>query len=238
MRHFLLSIFFVSTLGLAQKKDALLWTGVGTDLGITKDLSIEFESQYRTNSNMSRYQQVYGEIGANHSIIRGLTGGVVYRYSRKNNGDYFYNDNRISTYLRYKYKTEFGLDLQIKMRHQYSFDRIKEINDVVPEKKHVLRTAFKLSYKNDNFKRIQPFFSTEFFYPLSYSVANAFWDTYRIRGGITLDLPKRQEVKLYYMYEHENRNIDNLNHIYCIQYNYSIKPLHKGKKKKKKEEQP
>ena len=93
------------------------------------------------------------------------------------------------------------------------------------------RLSFKIAYRNKDFKRVSPFISTEIYRAIQPQNNYGWLDTYRYRIGLSLDLPKRHSVKLFYMYEHENRSEDNLNHIYCVQYNYSIRPLYKDKKK-------
>lgn len=221
------------TAGIAQNKDANLWTGFGTDLGITKDFSIEFESQVRFDQNVGRMRQVYGELGANYQIVDGLEAGLIYRYSRKNNSDFYFNENRFCLDASYAYRMEFGLLLKTRMRFQHAFDRFKEVNGVYPRRKNVYRWSFKFGYKNKEFKLIQPYVGFELFHALNpKNETGDFLDTYRLKGGFLLDLPKRHSVKVFYIYEHENRTNDNLAHIYGVQYNSSFKSLHKRKKKK------
>jgi hypothetical protein len=218
-------------LSFAQKKDAMLWTGVGAEMSITKKFNIELESQTRFDNNMSQLQSVYGELGGSYKLMKGLRAGVVYRYARKNSGEYYYNENRICTDIKYKIKTDFGLSIGSRLRYQHSFDRLSEVNNILPSTKDVVRLSLKLSYKIDGFKRAQPFLAGELFHaiqPINYY--SGFLDTYRIKAGVSLDLPKKHAVKIYYMYEHEYRASDNNNHIYCIQYNYTLPSLYKMKK--------
>ncbi|UKN00534.1 DUF2490 domain-containing protein [Paracrocinitomix mangrovi] len=222
-------LFFVSFSAVGQKTDAMFWTGVGLDLGITKDLKVEYETQFRLDQNASRLSQYYSELGVGYDLKYGFDAGFVYRYSRKNEGSYYFNESRLCFDISWKYKTEFGLSARLKTRYQHAFDRFKTVNDVVPNKKNTLRFSLKFDYEHPEFKLIQPFISPELFIALPPNNSNVL-DTYRVKGGLTFDLPKRHEITVFYMYEHENRNTDNLNHIYCLQYNYSFKSLHKKKK--------
>ncbi|MCB9223682.1 MAG: DUF2490 domain-containing protein [Crocinitomicaceae bacterium] len=229
MKQLSFLILLISCSSFSQDKDALLWTGVGADLDLTKKISLEFEGQARFKENMSQFNQIYGELGAAHDLMYGFKTGLAYRYSRKFNGDYYYNDNRFCIDVVHKYKTEFGLDFSTRLRFQHSFDRLTEVNYILPSTANTLRLSFKTSYKHKDFKRVQPFAGFELFHAIQPKNQYSFIDTYRIKAGINLDLPKRHGFKLYYIYENEYRASDNHNHIYCIQYNYSFKLPKKNK---------
>jgi hypothetical protein len=233
MRKIILILGLLATsAGLSQTEDAMLWTGASADMDITKDLSVEIEAQSRFSNNMSILNQAYGELGVGYNIVKGVKVGVVYRYSRKNEGDYFYNENRFCLDASYKYKLDLGLDFRVRARYQHSFDRLSAINSIYPQKKNIFRLGFKVSYKHDDFKLIEPFLAIEFFHAIQPANSSSFIDTYRFRSGLTFDLPKRNTLSVFYAFEHENRSVDNNIHIYGIQYGYSFKGLHKRKKKK------
>lgn len=230
MRKILFFILIVPVLGFAQNQDAVLWTGAGIGVDVTKKLSVDAETQVRFDENMSNMLQTYGELGASYRVIKGLRLGLIYRYSRKNEGSYYFNENRFCIDAKYQYKLDFGLSLKTRLRYQHSFDRFSEINGVYPRRKNTFRWKVGLAYKHADFKRVQPFLAAEFYNALQPQNSTSSLDTYRIKFGALLDLPKRHSVKIFYMYEHENRSVDNNYHIYGIQYNYTLKPLHKKKK--------
>ena len=231
MTRFLLFIFLlIGTVGLAQNKDAVGWTGFGLELPVTKKLGVDFESQLRLDQNMTRYSQLYGEVAVSYEVVKRLNVGGLYRYSRKNNGDYFFNANRLTIFAKYRVKTEMGIDIDFKTRFQHTFDRFSVVNDIYPERKNIWRLSAKVKYTNENFRRLQPYVSTEMFHSISPKNPTSFLDTYRLRVGVVVDLPKRFEINAFYMFEHENRSVDNQFHIYCIQVNYLFKKLIKSKK--------
>jgi hypothetical protein len=203
--------------------DAGFWTGFGLDYDVTKKISMEYESQVRFDQNVSHLSQYYNEISGGYKIIKGLQTSLTYRYARKNNGDYYFNQNRFCFNLSYKYKVGGGITLSTRARYQHSFDRLSVVNDIYPNKKNIYRMAFKISYKHKDFKRVQPYFKYEFFNAIQPVNKYSSLDTYRLKIGANLDLPGKHTVKLFYMFEHENRSVDNQNHIYGIQYNYSLK---------------
>lgn len=234
MRKLFLFLSIVPVFGFAQNQDAVLWTGAGIGVDITKDLTVEAETQVRFDQNVSRMVQTYGELSASYGVIKGLEFGLTYRYSRKNEGEYYFNENRFCLDGKYQYKLDFGLSLKSRLRYQHSFDRFSEINGTYPRRKNIFRWKLGLAYKHPDFKRVQPFIASEFFNAIQPKNETSTLDTYRIKVGVFLDLPKRHSVKVFYMFEHENRSVDNNYHVYGITYKYTLKPLHKKKKKQDK----
>ena len=233
MRILIVSFIFLNSWAFAQVKDANLWFGYGLKMDITKKFDVSMESQARFYRNAGTFSQYYNEASLGYKIVKGVDVGLDYRYSRKFSGDYYFNQNRISLGVSYKYKLDIGLDFKIKSRYQFNFNRLSEVNGINPEHKHMFRQAFSVDYEHPNFKLLVPFIATEFFFALSPTNTSSSIDSYRIKAGVDIDLPKRQTIGVFYMYEHENRSLDNINHVYGIQYNYEFRRLNKGKKKKK-----
>ena len=233
MRSLSLLILLFGSIVYGQKKDAHLWTGLGLDMDITKKISVDFETQSRFDQNASKLNQLYFELGSSYKVIKGVKLGFIYRYARKNSGDYFFNQNRFCLDLSYRYRLDFGITIKTRARYQHAFDRFSIVNEIYPNKKNLYRQSFKISYLNKDFKLISPFIGTEFFYALQPKNPYSSLDTYRLKAGFVLDLPKRHSVKVFYTFEHEHRSVDNLSHIYGVQYNYSFKALYKKKSKSK-----
>lgn len=237
MRKLLFTAFFLFAYSsFTQDKDALLWTGLEAELPINKKFGLKFETQSRLKSNFTQLATLYGEVRGSYEPINDLRLSLTYRYSRKNRGSYFANENRFCTDVRYKIDIVKGLDLRFRARYQHAFNRLTVVNEIPPDSKNLFRFAGSLKYKNKKIKRIQPFISGELFFPLGPNETNDVLDTWRTRIGIDLDLPKRITAKIFYMYEYENRSIDNINHIYCVTLGYEFKKLIKKKKKGKKDD--
>jgi len=232
MKRLFLIFLLLPFCGFAQQSDAQFWTGTAIKARIIKNLSASYETQVRFDQNVSRLNQYYSELGAEYEVIDGLDLGLIYRYARKNSGDYYFNQNRFCLDASYGLDLFAGFSFKTRARYQHAFDRLKVINNVYPDRKNVYRQSFKLSYKHDDFKLIQPYIGGEIFHAIQPTNENAgFLDTYRLKAGFVVDLPKRFEIKAFYTFEKENRAVDNLNHIYGVQLNWEFKKKLIKKKK-------
>ncbi|MBD3639031.1 MAG: DUF2490 domain-containing protein [Crocinitomicaceae bacterium] len=240
MKRLVVAILFLPLCGFAQnsyKVDAHLWTGLQLNLPVNKDLGLTFETQTRYFKNITSLRQAYGELSANYDLPKGLDLSAAYRYSRVNKEDYFENNNRFCLDFLYNFNLTDALDWKVRFRYQHSFNRLRVINDINPDKEHLLRLKLRVRYQHPEFKRIQPFLSGELFYNFEPPVPGTFLDTYRFRTGLLFDLPDRHEISIFYMFENEFRDEPERNHIYSIQYAYTFKSLKKLFKKKKSDEE-
>lgn len=232
MKHFLFILFCVPFVGFGQVQDAQFWTGAAIKARIIKDLSATYESQVRFDGNATRFNQYYSELGVEYEVVNNLDVGLIYRFARKNAGDYFFNQNRFCLDASYGLDLFAGISFKTRARYQHAFDRLKVVNNVYPDKKNIYRQSFKLSYKHDEFKLIQPYIGGEIFHAIQpINETTGFLDTYRLKAGFVVDLPKRFEIKAFYTFEKENRTVDNLNHIYGVQLNWELKKKLIKKKK-------
>lgn len=224
----LFTIFsLISFSSFGQVKDANLWVGYGLDFELTKKISLELESQTRFNNNASSFNQFYTELSAGYKIIKPIDFSVTYRYSRKNSGDYYFSQNRFCFDLSIKHKLDMGLEFKTRARYQHVFDRLKEVNYIYPDKANLYRQSFKIGYEHPDFKLLSPYIGAELFYALQPVNPTSKLDTYRLKAGVSVDLPKRISLKIFYTYEYENRTVDNIAHIYGFQINYSFMSLKK-----------
>ncbi len=227
MKYLLATLLFVSSFSFSQDKDAMVWTGLGLRAKLVKHLDIKYETQTRFYKNASTLAQYYNELGLKYAPVRGLAFSTVYRYSRKNQEGYFSGENRISLGTSYSYKLDpIPLRVKVRLKYQHSFDRMGIINETIyPSIKNMLRFKVNLKYKNNDFKRVQPFISYEIYHAINPKNSISPIDTYRFSAGIDLDLPFKNELSIYYMFENEYRSSIQQNHIFGIQYTYSLGKL-------------
>lgn len=234
MKKIIIFISIISSTAFTQQIDAELWLGVAIKADLSKKLSLKYETQTRFNQNATRLKTYYNELSIDYELIKNLEIGTTYRYSRRNRDTYYLGDNRICFNLEYEKKiTEIGFKLKTRARYQYSFDRLSVINNLIfPETENMFRLKLQLDYKNDAFKRLLPSVGYELFKSFNPTKMQGL-SAYRLYAGLDLDLPDRHEISLKYIYEKDFGTIQQVNHIYMIQYGYRLSS--KLFKKKKKE---
>lgn len=235
MKGLLLIIsLIVSIFGYSQINDAHLWTSTGLSLELNKKFSVAYKMQTRFYNNASSLRVYLNQIGGTYKVVSGLKLGLKYRYSRKKKDYYFVNENRIILDASYGYKIkELNTKITTRVRYQHAFDRLTTINETItPNTSDVLRFRLLAKYKNPDFKRVQPFVGYEYFKSLNAEPINFAVNAYRLLAGINFDLPFKHEVKLNYIYQKSNKSIPEVDHIYAIQYTYSLDDLF-GKQKKR-----
>lgn len=222
----------MSFISFSQTEDTHLWTGIGLNASLNKKIELNYKTQTRFYKNASTLRVYFNQLGVSYKIAKGLNVGMAYRFSRKLKKDtYFASENRFAFNLSYGYKVKaIGTKFIARLKFQNGFDRLKPINDVIyPNITNKLRIKLTAKYKHKDFKRIQPYMSYEFFksldsQPLEFLIAQ------RFTGGLFLDLPHKNELKLAYIYQRNNSDIIEIRHIYMIQYTYNLGNLLKGKK--------
>lgn len=225
MRFFLTIVALVNVvISFTQTKDANFWTSAGVKLEITDNFDFSYEKEFRFYKNATSLDSYINQIGFGYEPIKNLTFDLDYRYSRKNEETHFEGVNRLALNASYNVKFDnLGLKLKGRLRYQVPFNRLGVINDAIyPDNRNVVR--FKISAKHTpvNLKKIEPFCSYEFYKAVNPKNIYGFIDSYRVCAGVSFNLPKRQEVEIYYIFESENRSIPRVNHIYAISYSFRI----------------
>ena len=154
MRSLLLSTLFISIFGFSQNQDAQLWTGLGLKANIGDKVSLKYETQARFYKNASTLRTYYNELSVDYELVKNLSIGTSYRYSRKDREGYFAGENRICLNADYTHKiAKTGLRFKTRARYQLAFDRVGVINDVIyPNIRSTFRWKFDLKYKNSHVK--------------------------------------------------------------------------------------
>jgi hypothetical protein len=225
MRKFTTILFVICALKLsAQSQDANLWVSGGVGADLTDKLSVSYEMQARFYKNATALDSYINEIGLAYEPLKNLELSGDYRYSRKNQESHYEGVHRIALNIAYDYKLDgTGLRLKARVRYQVPFNYLGVINDAIyPDNRNVMRFKIGAKYTPTNLKKIQPFANYEFYKALSPKNIYNPIDSYRITLGVSLNLPKRHSIDLYYLLEKEFRAIPQLNHIFGIHYGYDL----------------
>ncbi len=223
IKKIVLGLILFTQVTYGQVVDAELWTGVGLKAELNKKLAIKYETQTRFNQNASQLKTYYNEISGEYELLKSFVIGGSYRYSRRNKLTHYAGDNRLSINSEYAKKLgDTGFKFKARARYQYSFDRLRPINNLIfPDVNHVFRLKLDLKYSNKKFKRILPAIGYEYFKtfnPTTVKGPNAF----RLYAAIEFDLPARHEIELKYIYERDFGSVQNINHVWAFQYNYRL----------------
>ncbi len=228
-KYLFISFFIFNAFGFSQDQDAVIWTGFEVSKKITKKTSLAFESQTRFYKNATVLGNVYGELKVKHEILKRLDASIYYRFGSRDREDYYQFQNRLAINLAYSYKIkDLNLRFKVRTRYQYRFENGIFINDFnVQDQKSVFRTKFNVKYTIPNYKRLSPYASFEFYNRISNQFNKSERispiDKYRFNVGLAIDLPKRNAIDVFFMYEKANRSVPRENFIYCIQYSYDLK---------------
>ena len=229
MKKLIFYIFLcLPILGQSQTVDAHTWAGLGLSYKINDKFSVDYKTQTRFYRNASVLRVYFNQIGGSFKITDDFKVGLDYRFSRKKKNDaYFVSENRFMINAIYGYSVKpINMKLSVRARYQNGFDRLSTINNIIaPNIFNVFRLKFTAKYKNPEFKRVQPYIGYELFKSLDPEPIKFGVNTYRVKAGVLLDLPKKHEVKLYYIYQKNNGSIQEIRHIYAIQYMYSLNAL-------------
>ncbi len=209
---------------LAQTQDANVWISAGVGADLTDKLSLSYEMQTRFYKNASALDSYINEIGVAYEPLKNLELSGDYRYSRKNQESHYEGVHRLALNISYDYKIDgAGLRIKARVRYQVPFNYLGVINDAIyPDNRNVMRFKIGAKYTPTNLKKIQPFASYEFYKALSPKNIYNPIDSYRMTVGVSLNLPKRHSIDLYYLLEKEFRATPHLNHIFGVHYGYDI----------------
>lgn len=228
MKKILLYIILISpAFGFSQVEDAHVWTGAGVSFSVNKKISVSYETQTRFYKNASVLRVYMNQIGGSYEVTDDFKVGLDYRFSRKRKEYYYLNENRIMLNASYGYKVDaINTKFSARVRYQNSFDRLSVINEIInPDISNMFRLKVGAKYKIPDFKRVQPFIGYEFFKSLDAEPIQFAANAFRVMGGVKLDLPKKHEVKLRYIFQKSNGSSPEIRHIYAIQYTYNLEGL-------------
>lgn len=187
------------------------------------------EQNLRTRYGFSIIDNSFTSLGLRRKINKYLTLSMNYRIGWKNPtfspaGYHRFNfDARLSKKWK---KQDFELKFRPRIQARFKPDegRVKE--------KWYLRYKLTLSKKIN--KTFDVWVAGELFTRLNEKIQGLNNDEWRAVLGLDIDMGKRKELSVFYMYSNEfNQNDPSHNHIIGLGYSYKLKKWKKGKKDKK-----
>ena len=184
------------------------WTSIGFETKLPYSLKLEFEQELRLKDQLSTFNQTFSEVSLSYKVFDGLNINIPYRYA-------IFDDKvkqRLSFSGSYKYSFK-PISLKYRARFQRTNEKEKNAKDLI-------RNKFTIEYKLD--KKIEPYVSGELFH--LFNTDNDQLDEYRVSFGFAVDLPRKNSIKIFYMYKKEDiikSSPDEIN-VFGLAYSFKI----------------
>jgi hypothetical protein len=201
--YWLFFLFIQSSYGLDDNQS---WTSIGFQKKLPYSLKLEFEQELRLKDQLSTFNQAFSEVSLSYRVFDGLNINIPYRYA-------IFDDKvkqRLSFSGSYKYSFK-----PISLKYRAKFQRT---NEKEKNAKDLIRNKFTIEYKLD--KKIEPYVSGELLH--LYKTEQRPLDEYRVSFGVTVDLPRKKSIKIFYTYKKEDitkSSPDEIN-VFGVAYNF------------------
>ncbi len=225
---------FVTSISQGQEWDFITWHKLSVGGELVKDFSLSIEQQVRLNENSIGLDETFTEIGVGYDLPKGFDLSGAYRLAWGQNDDRsFKTSHRYNIDLSYSKKVwKFGTKIRARFQHRpspsLSNERLETESSPV-----FVRLKGSLYYRKlgdwkpgiefETFIRVED--------PNEMGAKK-----FRYRVFVDYDLPKRQELGLFYMLQtdHFGKTPEFVS-IVGINYSYEWKRPKKKKKKKDKD---
>ena len=183
--YWLFFLFIQSSYGLDDNQS---WTSIGFEKKLPYSLKLEFEQELRLKDQLSTFNQTFSEVSLSYKVFDGLKIDIPYRYA-------IFEDKikqRLSFSGSYKYSFK-PISLKYRTKFQRTYEKEKTPEDLI-------RNKFTIEYKLG--KKIEPYVSGELFH--LYNTNHNQLDGFRVSFGFAVDLPRKNSIKIFYMYKKED----------------------------------
>lgn len=215
----------------AQTHDLETWLGADLKFELSKRFDLVLGQQLRMDQMTTRFDQYFVEPELRWGR-KGFRLSAAYRFAVK-------NGLPGSTFTRHRYQVNAGykhelgpMSVATRFRFQQVVNTIRG-SENLPNGSDRMTFRQKLSVSYSKPKKAQPFIQCEYFIPLGVSESTI--STMRYRAGTDIDLPKKQELTLFYTLEHV-RDSQQPEYYHTIGIMYSISPKFPKKKESKKKD--
>ena len=183
------------------------WTSIGFETKLPYSLKLEFEQELRLKDQLSTFNQTFSEVSLSYKVFDGLKIDIPYRYA-------IFEDKikqRLSFSGSYKYSFK-PISLKYRTKFQRTYEKEKTPEDLI-------RNKFTFEYKLS--KKIEPYVSGELFH--LFNTDNDQFDEYRVSFGISLDLPGKNSMKIFYIFKKEDITKSNPDEVNVFGFNFRLK---------------
>jgi len=167
------------------------WTSVSFEKKLSYSFKLEFEQELRLTDQdqESTFKQTFSELSLFYKVFEGFNIQVPYRYS------IFKDNNKQRIGIGGSYKYSFNpLSLKYRGRIQRTYEKGKK------DTEDLTRNRCTITYKIN--KMFEPYFYSELSH--SYLEDPGQLEEYRISIGVTVDLIKKNSIKVFYIFKKED----------------------------------
>ena len=209
--YWLFFLFIQCSYGLNNNQS---WTKISFEKTLPHSLRLELAQGLRLNSQLSTFNQAFLEVSLSYKDSNGLKINIPYRYT-------IFEEkikHRLSIGVLYQYSFE-----PVRLKYHIKFYRLYENGESHGEDGALLgdliRNKFSIKYKLG--KKVNPFISGELFH--LDNTNNDQFDEYRVSFGFHLDLPRKNSMKIFYIFKKEDITKSNPDEINVFGMSYRFK---------------
>ena len=210
--YWLFFLFIQCSYGLNDNQS---WTKISFEKKLPHSFKLELAQGLRLKGQLSTFNQAFFEVSLSYKDSNGLRINIPYRYT-------IFEDkikHRLSFGALYQYSFE-----PVSLKYHIKFYRLYENGEPHGEDGALLgdliRNKFTFKYKLG--KKVNPYISGELFH--LYNTNYDQFDEYRVSFGISLDLPGKNSMKIFYIFKKEDitkSNPDEVN-VFGISYRFKL----------------
>ena len=203
--YWLFFLFIQSSYGLDDNQS---WTSVGFEKKLPYSFKLQFEQELRLEDQASTFKQTFSEFSLSYSVFKGFKIEIPFRYMTYKNK----TKQRVSFSGSYKYSFK-PVSLKHRTKYQITYEKGE-----IPEE--LIRNKFSIMYRLN--KKIEPYVSGELLH--LYKTDQRPLDEYRVSFGVTVDLPRKKSIKIFYTYKKEDitkSSPDEIN-VFGLAYSFKI----------------
>ena len=209
--YWLFFLFIQCSYGLNDNQS---WTEISFENTHSHSLRLDLAQGLRLNSQLSTFNQAFFELSLSYKDSNGLGINIPYRYT-------IFEDkikHRLSFGALYQYSFE-----PVILKYHIKFYRLYENGKSDGEDGallgNLIRNKFTIKYKSG--KKINPYISGGLFN--LYNTDNNPLDEFRASFGIEVDLPRKNSIKIFYIFKKEDIAKLNPDEINVFGISYRIK---------------
>jgi len=168
--------------------DNEFWTSITFEKNLPLSLKLELEQELRFKDQLSTFKQTFSEISFSYKVFKGLRIKIPYRHL-------IYEDKtkqRLSLEGSYKFSLK-PISFKSRTKFQRTYEDEEDPDDLI-------RNKISIHYKWN--KKIEPYLSGEIFH--IHNTSKDRFDEYRFSFGLAVNLPRKNSIKIFYLFKKED----------------------------------